>query len=117
MPPFETTSIFIELSFKSELQPLSKTVKSMIMSFDEAVEAVKNQNDHEYVEFVSERIVKMGLDIYISTLFLDAGTKNDRKVKLAEIWITEVALRIKENLEFVISGNRNIVDNHSEIIV
>ncbi len=108
---------FIELSFKSELQLLFDSVKSMIMSFDKAVETVKNQNDHEYVEFVSERIVKIGLYVYISTLFLDAGTKNDRKVKLAEIWIAEAALRIKENLEFIISGNRNIVDNHSEIIV
>ena len=108
---------FIELSFKSELQVLSNSVKSMIMSFDKAVEAVKNQNDHEYVEFVSERIVKIGLYVYISILFIDAGAKNDRKVKLAEIWIAEAALKIKENLDFVISGNRNIVDNRSEIIV
>ncbi len=108
---------FIELSFKSELQVLSNSVKSMIMSFDKAVEAVKNQNDHEYVEFVSERIVKIGLYVYISILFIDAGAKNDRKVKLAEIWIAEAALKIKENLDFVISGNRNIVDSRSEIIV
>ena len=87
------------------------------MSFDKAVEAVKNQNDHEYVEFVSERIVKIGLYVYISILFIDAGAKNDRKVKLAEIWIAEAALKIKENLYFVISGNRNIVDSRSEIIV
>ena len=108
---------FIELSFNSELRPLSDSVKSMITSFDKTVDVAKNKNDHEYLEFISERIVKMGLDIYISTLFLDAGTKNNRKVKLAEIWIAEAALRIKENSEFVISGNRNIVDNHSEIIV
>ena len=59
----------------------------------------------------------MGLDIYISILFLDAATKNDRKVKLAEIWTVEAQLRIKENSEFIISGNRDIVDNHTEIIV
>jgi hypothetical protein len=88
----------------------------LITSFDRAVEFVRNQKDREYTEFISERIVKMGLDIYISTLFLDAATKNDRKVKLAEIWIAEAKLRIKENSEFVISGNRNIVDNHTKII-
>ena len=43
--------------------------------------------------------------------------KNDRKIKLAEIWIAEARLRVKENSEFIISGNRNIVDNHSELIV
>ena len=93
------------------------SVKSLITSFDRAVEVVRNQKDREYTEFISERIVKMGLDIYIATLFLDAATKNERKIILAKIWITEAKLRIKENSEFVISGNRNIVDNHSEIIV
>jgi len=57
------------------------------------------------------------LDIYISTLFLDVATKNDRKIKLAEIWIAEAKFRIKESLELIIGGNRNIVDNHFEIIV
>lgn len=108
---------FKELSFDTTLQPLSDSVKLLITSFNKAVEIVRNQKDREYTEFISERIVKMGLDIYISTLFLDAATKNDRKVKLAEIWITDASLRIKENSEFIISGNRNVIDNHSEIIV
>jgi hypothetical protein len=108
---------FKELSFNSSLQPLSDSIKSLITSFDKAVEVVRNQKDREYTEFISERIVKMGLDIYISTLFLDAATKNDRKAKLAEFWITGAKLRIRENSEFIISGNRSIVDNHSEIIV
>ncbi len=107
---------FKELSFNGTLLPLSDSVKSLITSFDRAVEFVRNQKDREYTEFISERIVKMGLDIYISALFLDAATKNDRKVKLAEIWIAGAKLRIKENSEFVISGNRNIVDNHTKII-
>ena len=93
---------FMKLSFTVELQPLSDSVKSMINFFERAVGFVRNQKDHEYSEFISERIVKMGLDIYISTLFLDAATINNRKVKLAEIWIAEAALGIKANSEFVI---------------
>ena len=108
---------FKEQSFNTDLQPLSNSIKSLIATFDKSVETVRNQKDHEYTEFISERLVKMGLDIFISILFLDAATKNDRKVKLAEIWIAEATLRIKENSEFIFSGNRNIVDNHSEIIV
>jgi len=108
---------FKELSFDTTLQPLSDSVKSLISSFDRTVEVVRNQKDREYTEFISERIVKMGLDIYISTLFLDVATKNDRKIKLAEIWIAEAKFRIKESLELIIGGNRNIVDNHFEIIV
>ena len=103
--------------FAFYLRVVFKSVKTLIASFDKTVEVVRNQKDREYTEFISERIVKMGLDIYISTLFLDAATKNDRKIKLAEIWIAEAKLRIKETSEFVISGNRNMVDSHSEIIV
>ena len=108
---------FKKLSFTPALQPFSDSVKSLITSFDRMLEIVRSQKDREYTEFISELIVKMGLDIYISTLFLDAATKNDRKIKLAEIWIAEAKIRVKENSEFIISGNRNIVDNHSEIIV
>jgi len=108
---------FNELSFNAELQPLADSIKLLIASFDKTVEIVRNQKDREYTKFISERIVNMGLDIYISTLFLDAATKNDRKVKLAQIWIDSAKLNVAVNSEFVISGNRNIVDNHSEIIV
>lgn len=108
---------FKELQFNDDLALLADIAKTMISSFNAAVQSVKDKKDHEYTDFVAERIVKMGLDIYISTLFLDAATKNDRKAKLAEIWIAGAKLRIKENSEFVISGNRNVIDNHSEIIV
>lgn len=108
---------FKELSFNSSLQPLSDSIKSLITSFDKAVKVVRNQKDREYTEFISERIVKMGLNIYISTLFLDAAMKNDRKAKLAQIWIDNAKLSINNNSTFIISGERNIIDNHSEIIV
>jgi len=108
---------FRALSFSTTLQPLSDSVKSMIASFDSAVEIVRSQKDREYTEFISERIVKMGLDIYISILFLDSATKNDRKIKLAEIWIKDLLLRIKENSDFVLSGNRTVIDNHLDILV
>ncbi len=108
---------FKELSFNSSLQPLSDSIKSLITSFDKTVKVVRNQKDREYTEFISERIVRMGLDIYISTLFLDAAMKNDRKAKLAQIWIDNAKLNINNNSTFIISGERNIIDNHSEIIV
>ncbi len=108
---------FKELQFNDDLALLADIVKTMISSFNAAVQSVKDKKDHEYTDYVAEQIVKMGLDIYISTLFLDAATKNGRKVKLAEIWIVGATLRIKENSEFVISGNRNVIDSRAEIII
>ena len=81
------------------------------------MEAVREQKDHEYVEFISDTIVKMGVDIYISTLFLDATKSNDRKAKLAKTWIEQTKISVKHNSVLVASGSRDVVDNRSEIIV
>lgn len=108
---------FKELPFADELAPLANEVKNMVSSFTETVKSVKDKKDHEYTDFVAERIVKMALDIFISTLFIDTAKTDERKAKLAELWINEAKLNLSKNSGFVISGDRNIVDNHSEIII
>lgn len=108
---------FKELQFNGDLVSLADVVKTMISSFTIAVQSVKDKKDHEYTDFVAERIVKMGLDIFISTLFLDAAKTDERKVKLAQMWIGNAKLSVNTNSTFIISGERNIIDNHSEIIV
>lgn len=108
---------FKELQFNSDLVSLADIVKTMISSFTIAVQSVKDKKDHEYTDFVAERIVKMGLNIFISTLFLDAAKTDERKVKLAQMWIGNAKLSVNTNSTFIISGERNIIDNHSDIIV
>jgi hypothetical protein len=108
---------FTENVYPASLANFSASIKSMLADFNKAVEFVRQQKDHEYVEFISETIVKMGLDVYISTLFIDAAQKDARKEKLAEIWSNQAQIRIKESAGFVLSGNRDIVDSHSDIIV
>lgn len=108
---------FKELQFNGDLVSLADIVKTMISSFTIAVQSVKDKKDHEYTDFVAERIVKMGLDIFISTLFLDAAKTDERKVKLAQMWIGNAKLSVNTNSTFIISGERNIIDNHSDIIV
>ncbi|NHZ86900.1 MAG: acyl-CoA dehydrogenase, partial [Planctomycetia bacterium] len=107
---------FKELNFNDDLASLANVVKTMISSFNAAVLSVKDKKDHEYTDFVAERIVKMGLDIFISTLFLDAAKTDERKAKLAEIWICKTKLSVNNNSTFIINGERNIIDNHLEII-
>jgi len=107
---------FIEKSVPSNLNSLLELYKPMVENFNKAVAFVREQKDHEYVEYISETIVKMGLDIYISTLFIDAAQKDERKFKLAEIWLNHSDIKIQENSKTVLSGDRSIVDNHSDII-
>lgn len=108
---------FKELQFNGDLVSLADVVKTMVSSFTIAVQSVKDKKDHEYTDFVAERIVKMGLDIFISTLFLDVAKTDERKVKLAQMWIGNAKLSVNTNSTFIISGERNIIDNHSDIIV
>ncbi|MDX1283790.1 MAG: acyl-CoA dehydrogenase family protein [Draconibacterium sp.] len=108
---------FSESVYPVSLENVSASIKSMLTDFNKAVEFVRQQKDHEYVEYISETIVKMGLDVYISTLFIDAAQKDERKAKLAEIWVNQAQIKTKESAGFVLSGERNIVDNHSDIII
>ena len=108
---------FVEQSVPSNLNYLFKSFKEMVGDFSQSVEFVREQKDHEYVEYISETIVKMGLDVYISTLFLDSAKTDKRKEKLAEIWINQARVKIKEYSTLVLSGDRNIIDNHSDIII
>lgn len=107
----------MEQSVPSNLSGLYKIVKSMRNEFNKAVEFVREQKDHEYVEYISETIVTMGLDVYISTLFIDAAKENERKATLVEIWLKQASIKIKENSKVVLSGDRSIVENHPEIII
>jgi len=108
---------FVERSVPSSLNGLFELYKPMLEDFNKAVEFVREQKDHEYVEYISETIVKMGLDVYISTLFIDAAQKDERKFILAEIWLKQSSNKIQENSKIVLSGDRSIVDNRSDIII
>lgn len=108
---------FTEQTKPNELRGLLDKIKSIINDFNKAVEFVREQKDHEYVEYISETIVKMGLEIYIATLFIDAAKKNERKAKLAKTWLEQTEISVKQNVTYVLSGNRDVVDNRSEIIV
>ena len=107
---------FKELQFGATLRSPADDVKTMLSSFAAAVQSVKDKKDHEYTDFVAERIVKMALDIFISTLFLDAAKTNERKAQLAQIWISKAKVSVNNNSTFILSDERNIIDNHSEII-
>jgi alkylation response protein AidB-like acyl-CoA dehydrogenase len=107
---------FNSIKAEGELQFLAESTKSMIAEFTRAVEYVNEQKDHEYIEFISEDVVKIGLDVYISSLFFDAAGKNDRKLSLAKIWNKKALLRVSERTKSIISGDRTIIENQTEII-
>jgi alkylation response protein AidB-like acyl-CoA dehydrogenase len=100
-------------SFKS----LYDEIVSMIWKFNAVLEFVRNNHDHEYNDYHAERIVKIGLDIFISILYLDSADLNDRKKELAEIWVKKAKLRVVEHSGLVINGTRHIIDHHKQIIV
>jgi len=96
---------------------LYKEIVSMIDRYNEVLEFVRQNHDHEYNDYHAERIVKMGSEIFISILFADAGAQNKRKATLAEIWVKKTNQRVLDFSGLVINGTRNIIDHHSEIIV
>ena len=96
---------------------LADEIITMIWQFNAVLEFVRNKHDREYNDYHAERIVRMGISIFLSILFLDSAKSDNRKAKLAEIWIKKSKLNVMELSGLVINGTRNVIDNHSEIII
>ena len=108
---------FAEKTFSDNIKDLTNKVKTIITDFNKTVGFIREQKDHAFVEYISDNAVKMGVDIFIATLFIDAAQKNERKVKLAKAWIDQTDINVKLNAKIILSGNRDFVDNHKDIII
>ncbi len=108
---------FFDQELPLELEGLVEKLQSSVAEFNEAVGKIREQKDREYVEFISDTVVKMAVDIFIATLFIDSAKKDERKAKLAKTWIDQTKLSVKQNTAIVTAGSRDVVENRAEIII
>ena len=95
---------------------LYSKVQEFRSHLESAVSFVKEKKDPEFQEFHSLRLVNMATDTIIGYLLLKDALHSERKKKIASIFISKAAHRVKENLAFILSGDTQIVDFHDEVI-
>ncbi len=102
--------------FLDQLEPLANQVRSFIPLLQEAVEHVKDFKNSELTDLLAKRIVDMGVDIYISTLFLDAACVSESKINSTRLWIEEAGLRIEANRSAIINNRFAVLDIHEQLL-
>jgi len=107
---------FNERKFPAQLSDLVQQVKAAILQMNKAIEHIKERKQAELTDLTAKRIVDMGIDIYISTLFLAAASASADKVNSARVWVEESNLRIESNYRSIMDDSFAILDLHKQIL-
>ena len=107
---------FSAKQFDDKFEGQANKVKEIISQLYKAIEHVKAQKNQHYTDYVARKLVEMGMNIYISILFLDCAQTNARKATIAEIWINDVELKAKGHFEFIMSDRNQVINMHKDII-
>ena len=107
---------FNEREFPAQLSDLVQQVQTAILNMNKAIDHIKERKQAELTDLTAKRIVDMGIDIYISTLFLAAACASTDKVNSARVWIEESNLRIESNYSSIMNEDFAILDLHKQIL-
>jgi len=102
---------YVEKKYNDELlDSLHDLVIEAHKKFNEAVKFVNDKKDSDYRDLVARKIVDMGIDIYISYLFLEQAEKSEQKKVIAEYFIQSMLPRTEMNKTYVMSGNKIVLE-------
>jgi alkylation response protein AidB-like acyl-CoA dehydrogenase len=96
---------------------LLEKIRSSRKLFDETLDYVKTYKSHEaFLTYHSRSLVEMAADLAISYLLLRDGNHNERKRKIAEIFITKMTSRIQAARDFILSEECTLLNNYKTVI-
>ncbi|MDR1859192.1 MAG: acyl-CoA dehydrogenase family protein [Treponema sp.] len=85
--------------------------------FDETLEYTKAYDGHkDFLTYHSRRLVEMATDLVLSYLLLRDGNHSERKQKVAAIFITKMASRLKASRDFVMGENGTLLKHYEAVI-
>ena len=100
----------------SSIKQYYKKIKYFKEQLNKAVTFVKEQNDAEYTDYHARRIVDIGADTIISYLLCMNAIKSEKKKKTAELFISKAEHRINAALNYILTGDRSLIEIHDEFI-
>jgi alkylation response protein AidB-like acyl-CoA dehydrogenase len=85
--------------------------------FTEALDYAKTYEGHEqFISYHSRRFVEMATDLIISYLLLRDGNHNERKQKVASVFIAKMPSRIKANRDFIMGDDGTLLKHYEAVI-
>jgi hypothetical protein len=96
---------------------LLEKVRQARKVFDETLHLAKAYEGHDaFLTYHSRRLVEMATDLVISYLLLRDGCYDERKQKVAAIFITKMPSRIKASRDFIMSEDGTLLKNYEAVI-
>lgn len=107
---------FIEATDFSHCSELFAKVEKSKLNFEKTLIKIKEIENQDMVTYHSRRLVEMATDITVALLFMRDAKHSERKMKVAETFISKMTTRIEMNMNFIVSGESSLLDNYQDII-
>jgi alkylation response protein AidB-like acyl-CoA dehydrogenase len=96
---------------------LLAAVRECRADFDKALEYAKTyEGNEQFLTYHSRRLVEMATDLVLAYLFLRDGCHNERKQKVAAVFIAKMSSRIRANRDFIMGENGALLKNYEAVI-
>lgn len=102
-----------DLSSVADLYMLAKENRQKL---EDAVAHIRNRKDKAYQEFHAARVVALATDAILSYLVCRDAIFEERKRKIARVFLIEAGQRVETNLGYILSDDKAVMECHQEII-
>ncbi len=100
----------------SQLGEIFKTAQKMRTNLEMAISFIKDKGDSVFQEYHTNRLVNMTCDVIYAYLLCRDGLNSERKVNIAEIFITKAQFRVKSTLDYIFADDFNIIKHHQQVL-
>ncbi len=106
----------MSLHFPESFEPLIEKIKACEKSLKKAVSFVKALNNPIYTEYHARGLVDMAVEILMAVLLLENSRKSDRKIYLAEKFVTDTFHRVQMLSGKITYSDQSIVDKDRHLL-
>ncbi len=107
---------FIEGNDFSHCPELLKKVEKAKLDFEKTLIKIKETEEEDIITYHSRRLVEMATDIVIALLFMRDAKHAERKMKVAELFISKMVTRVEMNKNFIVNEESTLLENYQDII-
>jgi hypothetical protein len=95
---------------------LLKKVQKARNYFEKALVHIKGVEDETVASYHARRLVEMTTDVILGYLLMRSAKHNERKMKLAEIFIARMLPRVEGHMNYVVSDEKTLLNNYKAIL-
>jgi len=100
----------------SEVGDLITIARELRSAMETAISHMREKKDPVFQEYHAGRIVAIATETIVSYLLCADAIRSDRKKKLARVYIPKALLKMKSNLEYILSYDSILILHHEDLL-